>query len=654
MEKRKKYDHISRLLVSFAFALLLALAGGVFGGYLSAAAVSLVYKVNNTLIIAIAVCFFFGLAGSFIRIEHEPGYDGEKRVKMLAKCIKAYMITVFLMLCAYSFTLGITGRWLFLIIPSYLFYGYFARFANSHERDKRLLDIKKKDLPYLYKMTDKAKKLLGIGGRIRISLGVGCSSGARLEGGAVRLILGAVPMQILSEDEFFQIILHTLIVFRDSKAQSDMGALAEYIFKGANAKYIRSADTIFSPLWKLFLEEYRENVFSQVGKSAVHADSVTAQIGNAQLLANAIGKMTCEALFEYEAEKWMSEPFYEPETMRRDSVSRRCEAFKIALKERGDKWKELRSREIRLIEDEPMLSVRLNELGIDEYDISLPNDSGEFRQESEKALLMWDEYGYKNIESEYASLRKLNYLMPLETIQKWEQEGKKLGPDTYRDIVSAYMALLKYDEAEKICDHVIANEQNRAATAYARYIKGLRLIHDYDVSGIPLIYEAIDLNMNYAGEGLDAIAGFASMMGLEDELQRCREKADDMDEKLLSFEEAGFLNAFDEVIEDPLPREYLDDILDEMLKAGAQHIKRVYLVRKIISEDFNTSAFVIEFAEKTKDEDELRIINRMFNYLDTLPYERQFSLFKYNDDNAIAVKRVNNSCVLEDGKKIIR
>ena len=350
----------------------------------------------------------------------------------------------------------------------------------------------------------------------------------------------------------------------------------------------------------------------------------------------------------------MSEPFYEPETMRRDSVSRRCEAFKIALKERGDKWKELRSREIRLIEDEPMLSVRLNELGIDEYDISLPSDSGEFRRESEKALLMWDEYGYKNIESEYASLRKLNYLMPLETIKKWEQEGKKLEPDTYRDIVSAYMALLKYDEAEKICDHVIANEQNRAATAHARYIKGLRLIHDYDVSGIPLIYEAIDLNMNYAGEGLDAIAGFASMMGLEDELQRCREKADDMDEKLLSFEEAGFLNAFDEVIEDPLPREYLDDILDEMLKAGAQHIKRVYLVRKIISEDFNTSAFVIEFAEKTKDEDELRIINRMFNYLDTLPYERQFSLFKYNDDNAIAVKRVNNSCVLEDGKKIIR
>ena len=91
----------------------------------------------------------------------------------------------------------------------------------------------------------------------------------------------------------------------------------------------------------------------------------------------------------------------------------------------------------------------------------------------------------------------------------------------------------------------------------------------------------------------------------------------------------------------------LPDILTYMEQVSDGCISQVYLVRKVISEDFFTSAFVINFAYGIPDEQMRKTYSAIFNDLDAYPVDWQFSLFVYDRDTERAVKRVDGSLVWE-------
>ena len=82
----------------------------------------------------------------------------------------------------------------------------------------------------------------------------------------------------------------------------------------------------------------------------------------------------------------------------------------------------------------------------------------------------------------------------------------------------------------------------------------------------------------------------------------------------------------------------LPDILAYMEEVSEGCIREIYLVRKVISEDFFTSAFVLNFEYGIDREILDRVYVAIFNYLDAYPVDWQFSLFLYDRTTEAAVE----------------
>ena len=89
----------------------------------------------------------------------------------------------------------------------------------------------------------------------------------------------------------------------------------------------------------------------------------------------------------------------------------------------------------------------------------------------------------------------------------------------------------------------------------------------------------------------------------------------------------------------------LPDILAYMEQVSEGCIREIYLVRKVISEDFFSSVFVLNLEYGADREVVDRAYTAIFNYLDAYPVDWQFSLFLYDRRTEAAVKRVEGSLV---------
>ena len=100
----------------------------------------------------------------------------------------------------------------------------------------------------------------------------------------------------------------------------------------------------------------------------------------------------------------------------------------------------------------------------------------------------------------------------------------------------------------------------------------------------------------------------------------------------------------DSLSEENLPDNMLEEILAFIKSNDKESVDKVYLVRKTITEDFFTSAFVIKFKKDAADETKEDVMYKIFKYLDTCS-DWQFSLFDYSDVEKVKVEQIKNSCV---------
>ena len=168
-----------------------------------------------------------------------------------------------------------------------------------------------------------------------------------------------------------------------------------------------------------------------------------------------------------------------------------------------------------------------------------------------------------------------------------------------------------------------------------------------------MIYEAIDINSNYVNDGLSAIGEFCCKMGLQKELDEYREKAIKLAQT--QIDENSKLDELlptDNLVEDDMDKEMLESILNYFESINENSISRIYLVKKIINEDFFGSCFIIRFKDGTPRAVFMRVMDKIFNHLDTHESERQFSLFSYGVQYAPVIAKVENSCVWDIADKM--
>lgn len=568
------------------------------------------------------------------------------RVHRLRILFSLYSVLIFMIAAVICIGFAISGRSGAAIFPLYIFYGLCCRIHPLEKYDFSNY-TNPSDYPRLHALAHKAAAELGIRGDIRIFLTGQCNAGIGKIQKTYTLELGAILLDSLSEEEMYQVLLHEFAHMASDSCSTE-----------AEARLFRfiSDDTDESPfsMYVNLLFLLPENIFgfeyyTYLAAASIAfeeiADKSVIDHGDTKLMANALAKLYYYDLFD--ADNLISEHYYAPEEMRRDVISFLCRTFRQAVPEHEMQWRNIIENEIEPRNaSHPILRNRLASIGESNFVVMFPDSTGEYRAECARALDEVNALIYENSKDDYTRLREENYLRPLKIVEDWKAQGEPLKDEENRTVLDALSSLCRFEELEALCDRIISDSENMNATALARFYKARLLMDRYDRDGINLMYEAIEINTNFIEPGLDIIGAFCCRIGLSEELEDYRRKAVELVQlQRDKYSQGDSLEPSDRLAEETLPAELKSEIIDFILSIGEDKICRIYTLRKLVDESLYYCPFVIEFDSEVGDEPKGRIMQKIFNYLDTRPEKFRYSLFFYAGGPAAAVDKVKNSCI---------
>lgn len=499
------------------------------------------------------------------------------------------------------------------------------------------------EYPNLYRIAREAARKNGCTGEIRVvavpenTVGIGCIRNTYL----VRM--GVLTMSMLTEEELYAVLLHEFFHVSSASGSANREAdYASFLNEGRNLHVVSNLTNLYYGLLDLsYAMEYELYRYAASVGNEYRADGLMSSCAGAA--ASSLLKIKYYDLFVWESEAMDRPCLWEPETpcttVLRDEMAR----FRACVDSRRADWNDLTKREIQArSSSHPTIWARIQNLGFQE----LPELCWDETSEGQKALAFMDGRIVRNVEKQYSQAREEHYLTPLERVASWEAAGSSLVAEECPDVLQDLRSLGRETEAMRLCDRTIA-ELTPIAASSARFIRGAHRLHCYDVGGLEDLYAAIRENSNYIDEGLELIGTFCCLTGMQEELDVYREKAVQISQRQKDeFSQLETLRKKDNLSEEHLPEGMLEDILAYIGTVSQDSIEKIYLVRKTISANFFTSAFVIRFLPDTEESTREEVLHRIFRYLDTST-DWQFSLFSYEEVPRGTVERVPNSCVFQ-------
>ena len=509
-------------------------------------------------------------------------------------------------------------------------------------------------LPQLEALAKKAADAVGIKGKIRLELTRDCDCDINRFGKTYVVFYGTRLLTSLTEEEVYQCLLASFDYFSRPKEYSrilrlhrlgELGGADIRPLTFVFDRFFSYADAMLEWEYDLYVAAYKAYIDRM-------ADDRIRRQGNPAVAVGAMAKRAMWRHFTFEATDYLTKPFYfEPKL--HDHFERDvCDAYRWALDERHEDWLDMLEQELRPERDRhyPLFRDSRRDLAPHTHGpaVWVPDLTTPYGQEVLTAVAMVDARIRSELSHGYTAYRKREYLEPLSITEAYEKNPEGYTTPELSPVINAYRDICAYDKAEAICDGILETETNQFALAHALYFKGMRMLQRYDVCGIDYIYRAIDLNKNYMKDGFELVEEYCTLCGLEEEYETYLRRADtQMSAHAYNHNEAGELHPHDRLVKEEELRDMLTDILAYMEQVSEGCIQEIYLVRKVISEDFFTSAFVLNFAYGVDPEVTDRVYTAIFNYLDAYPVDWQFSLFVYNRMTEAAVKRVEGSLVWE-------
>lgn len=505
------------------------------------------------------------------------------------------------------------------------------------------------EYPVLHQLAHTAAKELGVDKPIRIAILPDCNAGIADVGAAYSVQLGAVLLNVLSQDELYQVLLHEFSHMSKDATVVDRGFRIFTQLSQGTSDY--GEGIVYLVLFipdMLFLRHYAEYRLATSVELEKRADRGVILHGDPETFAGAVCKIHSYDLFEQEMDHFITEPYFQPEEPRKNVITEVTEAYKSALCQRCTFWKKLFEREIQPPNaSHPILRKRMEAVGAKTMSFALPPADDPMIPEAKKALAVANKRIYERDKENYAEERREYFLRPTEIVCRWEEAGKPLSAHEYRPVLDALCDLARTEEAMQLCNWAIGLGDDNIA-AHALWTKGRMLLDRYDPAGIDLIYRSM-VNSNYVEEGLNWIGNFCCQMGMEKELEEYRQRAVElMQVQVDQYDELSVLRPSDKMQKPDLPQTVIDEIMSHIYGADEDCLNRVYLVQKQLGEDASSYIFVLEFLENTGDEVSDRVYEKIFNYLDIR--QEQFSLLRYNEENGAAVAKIPGSCLYERQK----
>ncbi|MBP3666081.1 MAG: hypothetical protein J6K29_03405 [Clostridia bacterium] len=509
-------------------------------------------------------------------------------------------------------------------------------------------------LPQLEAMAKKAADTAGVKGTIRLELTRDCDCDVNRFGSTYVVFLGTRLLTALTEEEVYQAMLSSFDFFARPKAYREI--LRRHRLGELGAADIRLMTCVFDWFFSyadVTLEwEYDLYLTACKLRNDRLSDCRIREAGDPAAAVSGMCKRAMWRYFVFEANELIPTLFYEPETPEHPHEWDVCHAFRKGLDTRHEAWTELLSKELRPASNLRYPTFReswpslLPDADAPSVSVWVPDLNTPYGKEVARALDMVEATIRQEITPYYEAARRREYLEPLAIVEAYEKDPTAYTTPELSPVINAYRDLGRMAEAEALCDTILETEKNPFAQAHAVYFKGMRMLHRYETEGIDLIYRAIDLNKNYMKDGFELVEEYCTMCGLADEYETFLRRAEtQMSAHAANHEDAASLKPADHLIPEKELGDMLPDILSYMEKVSEGCIREIYLVRKVISEDFFSSVFVINFEYGAPQERMRRAYEAIFNYLDAYPVDWQFSLFLYDRETEAAVKRVEGSLV---------
>ena len=572
-----------------------------------------------------------------------------ERLEKAAKVGKIYISLITALMLVFIFFLGALanaagGLFIFpiLIIISVITRFFGALIDVPKPEKKEILD--KKDYPELYAIAQRARDEAELEGDIGITTDNSFNAAITKIGNQYYLLLGCSLVNHISRDELYNILLHEFAHHSEKYTpKSPHGFFNRFI--NYESVPLPLGDFFISYPMLLYFEEYI--IYTALANEYIEkmADSITVTKGDPRAFASAIAKCNLHSQYERLLYQYQEKALFETEEPQTDIAEQYMRGFRRALEENQEIWLDMFEREIQPRNaSHPIYRARRDAVGVSKDDVVISLDvSGDgLDDERAKITAQTNSEILQMLTPNYSELRKQNYLTPLSIIEDWEKNKENYPKTELTKVIQAMIDIMRHEDAEKLCDHIIENEENIYLTAFPKSFKGYLLVNREDPRGVDLLYESIELNSNLFEISIDPIGEYACRNGLQDVLDEYREKALALAQKNVDEDEqANSVSAKDNLVPDDMSEDALRSHI-EFITSVSHSISGIYLVKKVISDTFYSHVFLIEFENKTSGEVINESMNRIFRYLDTLDNE-QYSLFLYAPIYKSIVKKVEGS-----------
>lgn len=576
-----------------------------------------------------------------------------RRLKAVQIFMWAMLIAVLLLLSGGCFTLaGYLEMSSIAVLPVTVWIGLYIRLLSAKKAPDFQGYITEADYSELYRLAQSAADEVGVKGELHIALLPDCNAGIRRFGKKISLQMGTQLLSVLHPEEMYQILLHE---FAHLKSESAAGAFADsFIWQFVSVDdENQMSDLVLKCFFRLpgVVAAFEFATCQMAGSESWEkiADSIIMEKGDPSMAVSALCKTAMSSFFDLEMPKYIPESFYAGEEPPQNSNSIVCAAFRKAIEERNEFWQALLEKELPYqLNTHPIFRQRREALGNPAYTVTLPSDEGAYAEDVRKARQQIDRETVERLKDSYAELRKDAYLEPLALVERYEASDGQITAPEIPPLLTAYRDLIRFEEYEALCDRILADPSlSEYETVAARFAKGCLLLSHYDAAGIDMINRAIELNHTYLEAGLEQIGDFCHRMGMEEEMEVYRSRVlSQMQEKIDVYDQAGDLSASDTLVTEDFGGDgRLPAMLDYMVKAGNGKLLAIYLVRKVITDDYFSSAFILHFDFGLSDDEKGEVYNKIYHYLDNYPMDWNYSLLVYDKEIAKAVKKVDGALV---------
>ena len=576
-----------------------------------------------------------------------------KLLKSIRYYCKIYAATLGIFGAAVGFLSGVIG-WIAAIPTAvYAFYLLLCAFSNIEFRVPESFfndmdsSIKQKDYPELFSMARDAADKLGCKKKIRIVLSPEYYISTTQSKEDYCLFIGAPILNHWNREELYAAFLHEFGHLMDEN-RADWAERYYVVRLSHRTPHFFGNLTWPMYCWLDSVYSVQFNLYSHATALKIEqfSDSVMSRFCDVRAAASSLIKFHFYRLYEWGKYSQDSTPLYTPEEPNLDFERERFEDFLAAIEKNKEFWLSLIPKEIiSRNATHPTLKMRLDALGVTEYDTLPYNPDGIYADECRKATEFLHSLLTERLCYNYDNKRYRNYLKFYSKIKKWENEGKPLNATDYRDTTRNLRCLGKMQEADELCLRVI-NEIPHPANVYAHYLHGLYLLHKFDPEGLRYAYKAIDFSTNYAPNGLPVIEQYCCIVGDREELEKCLEKTKVLVQRSKDIRNNIFKLAKkrEKLLPEQLPKELLEGILDYVKSIEDGKISRIYAAKREIPGEEPRTIIAITFKIGTEDKDIERIMHRLHLYLDTAT-EWHFALRTYADVAKSKIEKVKDSLI---------